>query len=1038
MSGKRIKGITIEIDGSTTGLDKALKGVDSSLSSTQSSLKDVNRLLKLDPTNTELLQQKQKLLSSAVDDTSKRLESLKKASEDAAKSADKYDAWKAAYDPIQEEIKQTKERAKELQEQMASMKEIGEIDTDAYKSLQQELKETNSKLKDLQKQAKDVSDEFENPINPAQYDSLQREIIETEQKLKSLESESEATSSALKNDFEDAAEGAYKLKDSIDDVGDTIKSGIFMEAAEQISGIGDKISGLKDSAIDSFNDVNNASAKASAYFGETGKAAEDTAEVIKDVYEGGVGDSMNSVSDAVIAVKKNLEGLDQVTLTNITNQAITLDETYGIDMNETLRGVNSLMENFGMTAQEAMDYVVAGTQNGLDKTNELGDNLSEYSGKFSQAGYSAQEYFQLLNNGLDGGAYNLDKVNDAINEVTTRLADGTIGDNIGMYSDKTQELFKKWQDGGATQKEVIDSIVSDIAGTTNQQEALNKAAQAFGTMAEDGNLKFITSLTSVGDSYDDVSGKAQGMFDATTTPAQEMEANMRKLKDSLAPLGEKLSEIANDILPPLVSAITTVAQAFADLPAPVQGILIALAGLIAGIAKIAPLITALKALGLPAALSSIGTAITGTVLPAIGSGIAAFASFLVPILPIIAAIGGVIAVGVLLYKNWDTVKEHLGAALDAIKMSFEIAWDAIKNTVSIVTGVIKSVITNVFNAVKGFIGSVLNTIKGIVNSVFNAIKTTVTSVMNGIKSVISSVWNAVKGFVSSVVNAIKGVVSSVFNTIKTTVTSIMNGIKSVISSVWNAIKGVVTSIVNAIKSVVSSAFNAVKTAVSGVMNGIKSVVSGVWNSVKSTVSSSVANIKNSISNGFNGAKNTVSSIFNNIKSTISDKINVAKDTVKSAIDKIKGFFNFSWSLPKLKMPHPKISGEFSLNPPSVPKFSIDWYKKAMDSAMVMDGPTAFGYDAKTNQLLAGGEAGREVVSGEEHLIDLIGKVVHGQYDQLARQLDLLNSVVQQYFPQVVQNMDMDIVLDDGALVGRLASKMDVNLGRVMSHKERGN
>jgi len=219
-------------------------------------------------------------------------------------------------------------------------------------------------------------------------------------------------------------------------------------------------------------------------------------------------------------------------------------------MNETLRGVNALMQQYGMTAQQAMDYIVAGTQNGLDKTNELGDNLAEYAGKFSQAGYSASEYFQLLDNGLKNGAYNLDKVNDAINEVTTRLADGTIGESIGSYSTRTQELFASWQNGGATQKEVIDSIVADIGNCTNQQEALNLAALAFGTMAEDGNLKFITSLTSVGTAYEGVTGSAQGMFEATTTPMQQMEANTRKLQQSLIPLGEKITELANTLLPP--------------------------------------------------------------------------------------------------------------------------------------------------------------------------------------------------------------------------------------------------------------------------------------------------------------------------------------------------------------------------------------------------------------------------------------------------------------------------------------------------------
>ena len=201
-------------------------------------------------------------------------------------------------------------------------------------------------------------------------------------------------------------------------------------------------------------------------------------------------------------------------------------------MNETLRGVNSLIKQYGLTAQEAMDYIVRGTQNGLDKTNELGDNLSEYAGKFEQAGYSASKYFQLLQN----GAYNLDKVNDAINEVTTRLADGTIGDSIDLYSQKTQSMFLAWQNGEATQKQVIDSIVADIANCTNEQQALNMAAEAFGTMAEDGNLKFITSLTSVGETYDRVAGSAENLFSQTQTPMQEMEANTRKLQQALVPL----------------------------------------------------------------------------------------------------------------------------------------------------------------------------------------------------------------------------------------------------------------------------------------------------------------------------------------------------------------------------------------------------------------------------------------------------------------------------------------------------------------------
>ncbi len=297
--------------------------------------------------------------------------------------------------------------------------------------------------------------------------------------------------------------------------------------------------------VQSYTDLENALSRVRGALGETEAEAKASGQVIKDVYEAGVGESMDRVADAVIKIKRNLGNLDDGTLNAITQQAIILEDTFEVDMNETLRGAKGLMKNFGLSAQEAMDYIITGTQEGLDWTSELGDNISEYSGKFSQASYSVEEYFQLLKNGADGGAYNLDKVNDAINEVTTRLADGTIKDAISQYSSKTKELFEAWQNGDATQKDVINSIVSDITNCKNQQDALTMSATAFGTMGEDANLTFANALSSVGTTFDDVSGAGQKFVDDTTTPMQELESKIRTLKDQLAPVGEILLNIAN-------------------------------------------------------------------------------------------------------------------------------------------------------------------------------------------------------------------------------------------------------------------------------------------------------------------------------------------------------------------------------------------------------------------------------------------------------------------------------------------------------------
>lgn len=170
----RITGITIKLDGDATGLNKALDGIEKNLKSTQRSLSDVNKLLKLDPKNTTLLEQKQKLLAKSIEETETKLKTLRTASDQAAESVKKYDAWKQAYDPIQKEIDQTREKIDELKKNMSEMKDAGEVDTDEYKKLETELADSTKKLQNLRKEAQKVNDTFGNPISPEQFDALQR------------------------------------------------------------------------------------------------------------------------------------------------------------------------------------------------------------------------------------------------------------------------------------------------------------------------------------------------------------------------------------------------------------------------------------------------------------------------------------------------------------------------------------------------------------------------------------------------------------------------------------------------------------------------------------------------------------------------------------------------------------------------------------------------------------------------------------------------------------------------------------------------
>ena len=232
---------------------------------------------------------------------------------------------------------------------------------------------------------------------------------------------------------------------------------------------------------------------------------------IQKIYTSGIGKNLEEVAGAAALVKQQFGDMDSSTLEQITQDAIAMPGIFGTDLNETLRGVNALMSNMGLSAEEAFDYIAKGTQNGLDKSGELSDNLAEYSQIWEQAGFSAEEMFSILQNGLDSGAYNLDKVNDFVKEFSISLSDGRIEENVDKFSLGTRNLFAEWQNGKASQKDVFNSIISDLSNMTDPQEALSIASSVWSALGEDNAMKVITSLNNVNDTYSDVKGTMESI-----------------------------------------------------------------------------------------------------------------------------------------------------------------------------------------------------------------------------------------------------------------------------------------------------------------------------------------------------------------------------------------------------------------------------------------------------------------------------------------------------------------------------------------------
>ena len=988
----RIKGITVEIGGDTTGLDKALKSVNTTIKNTQSSLKDVNKLLKLDPSNTELLSQKQRLLKDAIGATKEKLDSLKAA-----------------------------------QEQAKAQLESGDLGQDKY-------------------------------------DALQREIIETEEELKRLQEQAATTSTSLAK---------------IDEVGQKMES-----VGNSIAGAGKSmmpltlaIGGVGTAAVKTAADFDAGMSQVAAISGATG----DDLEALRDKAREMGSKTKFSASEAASAMEyMAMAGWKTGDMLGGIEGIMNLAAASGEDLATTSDIVTDALTAFGLSAEDSghfADILAAASSNANTNVSMMGETFKYCAPIAGALGFSAEDTAEAIGLMANAGIKST-QAGTALRTIMNNLT-GEVkisGKAIGDVTIATTNADGSMRD--------LSDILADCRTAFSGLSESEKAQAAETLVGKNAMSGFLALMNAAPEDIDKLSNAIDNCDGTAESMAATMQDNLAGQLTILKSQLEELAISFGEILMPAIRSIVSHIQGFIDklngmdesqkkaiitiglVVAAIGPLLVIIGTVISkvgvamqGFVKLAGAFNKIKA------AASAGTGIFGKLGAAIG-GVSA------PVLAVVAVIAVLVAAFVHLWNTnegfreailgtWEKIKttvsnfvEGIRERLAALGISFSDIAETIKAIWNGLCAVLAPIFEGAFNAIANVLQTVLGVITGILDVFIGLFTGNWEQVWTGVKEIFSSIWEGIKGAFQNAIDTIRGIAdavlgwfgtswndvwssvkaffegiwngiasffSGIWNGIQNTVTTVLNAIKSVITTVWNAIKTTITTVLNGIKTTVTSVWNAIKSTVTSVLDGIKSTVSSVWNGIKSTISSVVEGIKSTVSSAFNAVKSTATSIWNSIKTAIETPINAARDAVKGAIDKIKSFFNFSWSLPKLKLPHLSITGSFSLAPPSVPHFSISWYKKGG----IMTSPTLFGINGSS--LMAGGEAGPEAILP-----------LKGFYDQLSALLDqkLNTSGMEKYLAIIADNSSKGIYLEDGTLVGHLLPAIDSGLGKAQKLNRR--
>ena len=964
MAGGRIKGITIEIGGDTTKLEASLKSVNQEIKGTESKLKDVNKLLKMDPGNTQLLSQKYKTLQQEIQATKEKLNTLKEASKQADQALKDGTISKDQYDALQREIAETEQSLKSLEQEY---KNFGSVQAQQIAAAGEKMKDLGSKMESA---GKTLTTHVTLPLaavgaaGVASFAEVDKTMQLTNKTMGNTAEEAELLNKAMKDA---AANSTFGMKDAATATLNFARAGLDAEQAASA------LAPAMNLAAGEGGDLDTVSAGLVATINGFHGSFEDAGHYAD-----------------VFAAACNNSALDVDSLSHAMSVAAPIFSSAGYSVNDAALYMG-VMANNGIDADKAANSLKTGLARLVSPAKEGAEMMDKLGISVTNSDGTMKSSIQIQKELHD--AFGKLSESEQIAAASAIFGKNQMAPWLALINTAPEDVAE------------LDASLQSCAGTTD--EMAEAMMSGFGGSLEKLKSSIDVLVTSIGEALAPTIQKVatfiQGLVDKfnSLTPAQqETIVKIGMVVAAIGPLlvivGKLLTSIGTIMtwVPKIQSGITSIMGIGSKL----MGGLQALWGVI--LANPIVLIVAAIAAAVAAFIYFWNTSeefrqfwinLWEAIKTAVSTVVQAIATFFTQTIP--EAFNAFVE----FFKGlWEGIKEFFSGIWEGMKEIVSTAWETIKNVVQVAIMAIgeffstaltiitlpfqfiwencKEIILTAWEAIKGIVTGALDAIKTGISTAWEAVKTTTSTVFEAVKTVVTTVWTAIKSALDPIINGIKTAVSTAWEAIKTATSTVFNAVKTTVTTIWNGIKTAVTTVVNGVKTAVSTAWNEVKNITSTVFNAVKTAVSTAWNAIKTTVTTVINSIKSGVSSGLNAVKSTVSSILNGIKSTFTNVFNGVWSFVQGIVNKLKSIFNFSWSLPHIKLPHFSISGSFSLNPPSIPHISVEWYKKAMNNGMILNSPTIFG--ASGNHLLGGGEAGPEAVVGVSSLMDMIQSAVN--------------------------------------------------------------